>query len=151
MKPDLHSINGNSATTAFLAKFQKGLNGEIFRFLVVGGMAALLDLGIYLALTAWGLPTFIAKLVSFVAAGMVAYLAHKTITFRNRTANALVSIPLFFGIYTITLGLNVLANEGLLALLHLRGEWGVLLAWGGATALSATVNFLGGKLVVFRH
>ena len=127
------------------------LNGEILRFLLVGGVAAMVDLGLYLLLDALGLPTFAAKLVSFVAVGLLVYGAHKTITFRNRTPNHLVSISQFLVLYATTLGLNVVANEVLLAVIPLPRDWQVGLAWLGATALSASVNFLGGKLIVFRH
>lgn len=127
------------------------LNGEILRFLLVGAVAALIDLGLYLLLGVMGLPTFAAKLASFVAVGLLVYGAHKTITFRNRTANHLVSISQFLVLYATTLGLNVIANEVLLAVIPLPRDWRVGLAWLGATALSASVNFLGGKLIVFRH
>ncbi len=148
-----HEANLSSATEkrGFARLIGQHLHGELLRFLLVGGVAAMFDLGLYLLLAALGLPTSAAKLVSFVAVGLFAYGAHKTITFRIRTSNHLVSIPQFLALYAGTLSLNVIANELLLTLIPLPRDWRIGLAWVGATALSASVNFLGGKLIVFRR
>lgn len=123
---------------------------EVLRFLLVGGGAAMLDLLLYLVLKAMGVPLSFAKGVSFVVASAAAYLGNKHFTFRRKVDRA-SSLLVFAALYASTLGLNVAVNAAVLALLGWPREIEILVAWVLATAVSAAVNFLGLKYLVFRR
>jgi putative flippase GtrA len=129
--------------------FKAGLRGEAVRFLLVGGGAALLDLASYLLLRFAGLPTPIAKGCSFALAASAAYFGNKHFTYR-RDITSKASVLLYALLYTCTLGLNVIINDGVLHVLHQKDSYEIAAAWFIATAISAGVNFLGTKLVIFR-
>ena len=126
-----------------------GLNAEVLRFLLVGGAAALMDLALYLLLKLAGLPVPLAKGASFVMSSAAAYFGNKHYTYR-REAKGPSSVLLYGLLYACTLALNVLVNDSLLAALRLPATYEIGLAWAVATAASASVNFLGTKLVIFR-
>ena len=126
-----------------------GLSGEAVRFLLVGGSAALVDLANYLLLRFAGVPTPVAKSCSFVLAAAAAYFGNKHYTYRRDVASK-ASVFLYGLLYTCTLALNVLINDGVLQLLRQRDSYDVVVAWFFATAISAVINYLGTKLVIFR-
>ena len=123
--------------------------GEFRRFLVVGGGAALLDLVTYLLLKFVGVSAPIAKGTSFVVASAVAYQGNKHFTYRRKAAGR-ASVLAFGLLYAATLALNVLVNQALLSVLPLRDDIRVFVAWALATAASASVNFAGTKMFIFR-
>lgn len=124
-------------------------NGEFLRFLLVGGGAALLDLAIYLLLQVGGVPVPIAKGLSFVISSATAYQGNKHFTYR-REAASMASVLLYALLYTGTLALNVAINGGVLTVLQLRESYEIGIAWTVATAVTAIINFVGTKLLVFR-
>lgn len=119
------------------------------RFLLVGGGAALLDLASYLFLRFVGLPTPIAKSCSFALAAAAAFFGNKHFTYR-RDISSKASAWLYALLYTCTLGLNVLINDGVLHVLRQKASYEIAAAWFIATAISAGVNFIGTKVVIFR-
>jgi putative flippase GtrA len=120
--------------------------GELARFLVVGAATVALDFVTYRALLSLGLPVDLAKAAGFVAGTAFAYFANRTITFRAAGGPAAV---FRFGLaYGAGLAVNVGSNALLLHLLGM-GQLAIGLAFTGATALSATSNFLTMKYFVF--
>lgn len=136
------SRGGPARTTA-------GVPREAMRFLLVGGTAALVDLAIYLLLLVVGLPVPIAKATSSALASIAAYFGNKHFTYQRKAKNA-GSIILFCILYSLTLLLNVLLNDAMLAILRMPTAHEVAIAWTVATAASAAVNFLGTKFMIFR-
>lgn len=122
---------------------------ELSRFLLVGGGAALLDLLAYLLLTSLGLPVPVAKALSFILVSAVAYQGNKHFTYKRKAAGRR-AIFAYGLLYAATLGLNVLVNQALLAALPLQDDIRLLVAWALATAASASVNFIGTKMFIFR-
>jgi NDP-sugar pyrophosphorylase family protein/putative flippase GtrA len=124
--------------------------GEILRFLPVGGMAVLIDFLLYQGLTFTGAPGAPSKALSFVAGAIFAFVANRDFTFR-RGGKGFGGVVTFTAVYLISLGLNVAVNSAALMVLPLQGALALNAAWFLATGASATFNFLGMKLFVFRR
>lgn len=112
----------------------------------MGVTCVLIDLAAYSALAALAVPTGAAKAAGYLAGMAFGFFLNKRWTFRSTRRSA--SEPaLYVSLYTLTLGVNVLANAAVLSLLgpDWRGTAFVL-----ATGLTTVLNFLGLKLVAFR-
>lgn len=122
---------------------------ELGLFLVVGTLTVLIDYLIYSALSWWPvLPLSVAKAVGFITGTVFAYFANRFWTFGYKS-RAHGSVVRFILLYAGTLLINVAMNGlALAALATLQGS--VQLAFLIATAVSATMNFIGMKLFVFK-
>lgn len=125
---------------------------ELPVFLVVGALTVLVDLLVYRALMASGLATTApAKAIGFLAGTVFAYCANRHWTFSQRTA-APGSAARFAVLYGATLAANVAVNAAMLRMLGAAGPaLAVPLAFLAATGVSATLNFIGMKTLVFTH
>lgn len=122
---------------------------ELGIFLVVGSLTVLVDFLTYRGLV-WSqlLTVDVAKAVGFITGTVFAYFANRFWTFGHK-AHAAGSAWRFALLYAVTLIANVEINA--LALEKLAGSlFAVQVAFLIATAISATMNFLGMKLFVFR-
>jgi putative flippase GtrA len=122
--------------------------GPLLRFLVVGSVTVLVDAAAYAALTAAGVPAETAKAASFVLGAVFAYFANWRFTFGNRRSR--YSELLFVVVYALALGLNVLVNAGVRALLG-TDTGPAVVAFLAATGVSAVWNFVGMSLFVFHR
>lgn len=127
------------------------LGTQLFRFVVSGGLSAVVDYGLLVALMALGLEHTPAKALSFVAGTTTAYLINRRWTFAaepsRRRFFAVVAL------YAVTFGLQVgifawcypavLTATASVATAQLVG---FVLAQGVATA----VNFVVQRTVIFR-
>ena len=126
----------------------KLLEYEVTRFLIVGGITVLIDLICYFILIYMGFDTFLSKGVSFSVGTVFAYFANRNYTFKS-SENRLIGFAVFTLLYTSTLLINIFTNEFVLNLTSLIDS-SLMLAFLCATSLSATINFLGMKYIVFR-
>ena len=122
---------------------------ELGIFLIVGSLTVLVDFGAYRSLV-WlevaGVD--MAKAIGFLVGTLFAYFANRFWTFGHKS-HAPGSLWRFVALYGTTLGANVLVNS--LALkLFADAIAAVHLAFLLATGISATLNFLGMKLFVFK-
>lgn len=62
-----------------------GLFAQVFRFVLIGGLCALVDSGIYWALLQLGLWVHPAKAISFIAGTTTAYVLNRRFTFTQDT------------------------------------------------------------------
>ena len=122
---------------------------ELGIFLVVGSLTVLIDYLTYRSLT-WGqfLAVDTAKGAGFVTGTVFAYIANRFWTFGHKQ-HAAGSTWRFALLYAVTLSTNIGINAlALNALNALSGA--VQFAFLIATAVSATMNFVGMKSFVFK-
>lgn len=121
---------------------------EVYVFLVVGTLATIVDFAVYSLLTNLGNISFSsAKTISFIAGTLFGYVANKNWTFqyKKKVTNSLVR---FFVLYLFTLFINVYFNSTFLTILR-EVPRNFELAFVLSTAISATLNFIGMKFIVF--
>lgn len=118
-------------------------------FLIVGSLTVVVDFGAYRGLVWLDVAgTETAKAMGFLAGTLFAYFANRFWTFGQKS-HAPGSLWRFVVLYGITLGANVLVNS--LALeFFANANAAVQVAFLLATAVSATLNFAGMKLFVFK-
>lgn len=121
---------------------------EIGIFLIVGAVTVLVDFSCYRYIT-WLAVTSadVAKGFGFIVGTIFAYIANRYLTFAHKKSHD-SSLLRFVILYIVSLAVNVLVNS-----LALKFSSGALLVLQFpfllATGISATINFIGMKLIVF--
>jgi len=129
------------------SNLKKITNYEVGRFIIIGSSTVVIDLVVYLILLNTLFVTSTSKAVSFIVGAIFAYFANRSFTFKSSTRGFWRAI--FFGIlYLSTLYVNVHSNEIILDLLS-QNIFSILIAFIIATSLSAGLNFIGMKYIVF--
>ncbi len=90
------------------------MHTEIFRFGLVGFFVGATDAGLYYLLFQF-LPFSLAKGISFICAGLVAYLFNKHWIFQCHCSKASGEAGRYIFVNFLALGLNLLTNHGILA------------------------------------
>ena len=127
--------------------FGKLLEYEVVRFLMIGGTTVLIDLVIYFILIYIDFDTSFSKGISFSIGTIFAYFGNRIYTFQS-SVNGYSKFIVFTLLYLTTLIINVVSNEIVLNLTsHIK--FSLLIAFFIATSISAILNFIGMKYIVF--
>lgn len=128
------------------------LSTQLFRFVVTGGLSAVVDYGLLVVgMGAAGLEHTPAKALSWVAGTITAYLINSRWTFRAEHSHRRFAAVVL--LYVLTFALQV----GTFALVFppLESAWGTTTAqfvgFVIAQGLATTVNFIVQRTVIFRH
>jgi putative flippase GtrA len=146
----VHGANGTARYPAPVTATRTepaGLFGQLTRFVAVGAVSALVDLGVYQLLLHLGLWVHAAKAISFILGTTTAYLLNRRFTFA--AAGGTGRFAGFVALYGTTFALNVGVNALALAVLPdmpLR----ITVAWVLAQGTATVVNFVMLRSVVFR-
>ncbi|KRE28054.1 hypothetical protein ASG82_10670 [Mycobacterium sp. Soil538] len=126
---------------------QLTLTTQIWRFVVTGGLSAIVDFGLYVALLAAGLHVNVAKTLSFIAGTTTAYLINRRWTFQAPPSRArfIAVVALYAVTYAVQVGINYV--------FYMRFEdqpWRVPVAFVIAQGTATVINFIVQRAVIFR-
>ncbi len=128
------------------------LSTQLVRFVITGGISAVVDFGLLnLLMLGFGLPHTAAKAISFVAGTTTAYMINRRWTFRAEpSAKRFAAIVV---LYAVTFALQVGIFSLLFAVLQGTG-WPVVAvntaAFVIAQGIATAVNFVVQRTVIFR-
>ena len=128
--------------------FYSRLPQSLRRFLIVGSATVGVDALVYSALLWVGLAVDLAKALGLIAATIFAYFFNKSWTFPGSHGGVLRFIG-FVSLYSLAIVTNTGVNHVILVLTD-YSKVGFLIAYFGATATSATLNYVGMRWFVFR-
>ncbi len=126
---------------------QLSLGTQIWRFVLTGGLAAVVDFGLYVALLAAGLHVNLAKTLSFIAGTTTAYLINRRWTFQAPPSKKrFVAVVVLYAVtYAVQIGINYY--------FYMEFEdqpWRVPVAFVIAQGTATVINFIVQRLVIFR-
>ncbi|MDR1432324.1 MAG: GtrA family protein [Propionibacteriaceae bacterium] len=129
----------------------KPLGRQLFRFVISGGIAAVVDFGILWALMAVGLGHTWAKAVSFVFGTATAYLINRRWTFQAEASKRrFIAVMALYGVtFAVQVGIWAFSYPWLLDLSQsqlVAQVGGFVVAQGVATS----VNFVVQRTLIFR-
>jgi putative flippase GtrA len=120
---------------------------QVWRFIVTGGLAAIVDFGLYVALLALGLHVNVAKTISFVAGTATAYLINRRWTFQAPPSKArFIAVMVLYAVtYAAQVGINYLFYMA-----WDEKPWRVPVAFVIAQGTATVINFVVQQAVIFR-
>jgi putative flippase GtrA len=123
------------------------LKTQVWRFIVTGGLAAVVDFGLYVLLLAVGLHVNVAKTISFIAGTTTAYLINRRWTFQAPPSKArFIAVCVLYALtYAVQVGINYLFYMA-----WDEKPWRVPVAFVIAQGTATVINFVVQRAVIFR-
>lgn len=123
------------------------LTTQIWRFLVTGGLSAIVDFGLYVLFLRLGLHVNVAKTLSFIAGTTTAYLINRRWTFQAPPSRSrFVAVCVLYAVtYAVQVGINYA-----LYTLWADEPWRVPVAFVIAQGTATVINFVVQRAVIFR-
>jgi len=122
---------------------------EITIFSLVGSLSIIIDYSIYSSLIWFEIAGIeVAKSLGFFVGAFFAYFANRYWTFRNKSVSD-GSIWRFVTVYATNLIINVIVNSLIINIVNC-GCYKIELAFLISTAISASFNFIGMKILIFK-
>jgi putative flippase GtrA len=127
------------------------LGTQVLRFGLTGGLSAVVDFGLLVALMFFGMPHTPAKAISFICGTFTSYWINRRWTFRaGPSTRRFVAFVILYGVtFVVQVTLFTLIFGSLRDQLPLL--WVQAIAFVVAQGLATTVNFIVQRAVIFRH
>lgn len=124
------------------------ISKQLFKFLLIGSITVLIDFTTYRGMVVFNPNVSFAKSLGFALGTGFSFFANRNITFKviNDFCSHLIKFAL---LYLISMLINVLIN-GISLDFFSKSDIKVQISFILATLISATINFIGMKYLVFR-
>ena len=120
---------------------------QAWRFVVTGGLSAVVDFGLYVLFLQLGVHVNVAKTLSFIAGTTTAYLINRRWTFQAPPSRA--RFIAVCGLYAVTYAVQIGINYLFYMLLDDK-PWRVPVAFVIAQGTATVINFVVQRSVIFR-